>query len=98
MSAAAPAPACPPVAVDQCLAPAHHGVSTGAPALSRTTTFRVDGGHCVQKLLLVLGQRHIGAVKALALPQLIEAEAEQDGVGLLCEGDGLLLLFGVCGP
>ena len=83
-------------AVDQRLAPAHPRGLHRRTGAQQDDDIRVDGGHCVQKLLLVLGQRHIGAVKTLALPQLIEAKAEQDGVGLLCEGDGLLLLFGVC--
>ena len=56
---------------------------------------RVDGSHSGQKLLLVLGQLHVRAVEAFALPQLIEAEAEQNGVSLLCEGHSLFQLLGV---
>ena len=53
-----------------------------------------------QQVQLVDGQLHIGAVDALALLDLIEAQKEQDGVGLpgQCHGFGLAGVVGAALP
>ena len=48
-----------------------------------------------QQIDLVLGQLHVAAVKPLTLLDLVEAEEQQNGVGLFGQLDGLGLQSGV---
>lgn len=56
---------------------------------------RVDRVDLLQQVDLVLGQTHVGAVKALRLEGLRQADVHQYALGVLGEGDGLGFQLGV---
>ena len=56
---------------------------------------RVDLVDLLQQVDLVLGQTHVGAVKAFRLEGLRQADVHQYALGVLGEGDGLGFQLGV---